>query len=145
MPDCNHRSSFVVSETQAGSDVMGMRTRAVPDGDGGWVLNGLKCWMSGVRQADWFTVFAKTSDDVTARSHDSVTAFIVERAWDGVDVGNTDRKMGVRGVDTGELILTDVHVPAGNVIGEVGGFRLAMLGLNSMRLIEPSRGAGQHD
>ena len=68
--------------------------------DGGWVLNGTKCWMSGVREADWYTVFAKTSDPAS-RAHDSVTAFIVERAWDGVDVGRTDHKMGVRGVDTG--------------------------------------------
>jgi len=140
--DGSQRSAFGLSEPQAGSDVMGMRTRATPDGSGGWVLNGLKCWMSGVRQADWYTVFAKTADEVTARTHDAVTAFIVERAWDGVEVGNTDRKMGVRGVDTGELILTDVHVPAGNVIGEVGGFRLAMLGLNSMRPIVAARGIG---
>src|SRR5881275_2312814 len=121
---------------------MGMRTRATPDGNGGWVLNGLKCWMSGVVQADWYCVFAKTAEDVTARKHDAVTAFIVERSWDGVEVGNTDRKMGVRGVDTGELLLTDVRVPAANVIGEVGGFRLAMMGLNAMRPIVAARGIG---
>src|SRR5213078_5394024 len=118
------------------------RTKAVSDGDGGWILNGTKCWMSGVLQADWYTVFAKTSADVTERKHDSITAFIVERSWDGVDTGSTDRKMGVRGVDTGELLLHDVHVPAENVIGEVGGFRLAMLGLNSMRPIVAARGIG---
>jgi alkylation response protein AidB-like acyl-CoA dehydrogenase len=134
------RSAFGLSEPQAGSDVMGMRTRGVPDGDG-WILNGTKCWMSGVREADWYTVFAKTSEP-TSRAHDSITAFIVERAWDGVDVGRTDHKMGVKGVDTGELVLTDVHVPAGNVIGEVGGFRLAMLGLNAMRPIVAARGIG---
>jgi alkylation response protein AidB-like acyl-CoA dehydrogenase len=139
--DGTQRAAFGLSEPQAGSDVMGMRTRAVPDGDG-WVLNGTKCWMSGVVQADWYTVFAKTADDVTSRRHDSTTAFIVERAWDGVEVGSTDRKMGVRGVDTGELLLTDVRVPAENVIGEVGGFRLAMLGLNSMRPIVAARGIG---
>src|SRR5688500_6689231 len=104
------RAAFGLSEPQAGSDVMGMRTKAVPDGDGGWVLNGTKCWMSGVVQADWYTVFAKTSDDASERRHDSVTAFIVERSWDGVEVGNTDRKMGVRGVDTGELLLRDGRV-----------------------------------
>ncbi|HET9732791.1 MAG TPA: acyl-CoA dehydrogenase family protein [Acidimicrobiales bacterium] len=144
------RAAFGLSEPQAGSDVMGMRTRAVPDGDGGWVLSGTKCWMSGVVQADWYTVFAKTPPpddlsqpvDVTARRHDSVTAFIVERSWDGVSVGNTDRKMGVRGVDTGELLLEEVRVPAENVIGTVGGFRLAMLGLNSMRPIVAARGIG---
>ena len=67
---------------------------------------------------------------------------LVERGWDGVDVGRTDHKMGVRGVDTGELVLSDVHVPAENVIGEVGGFRLAMLGLNAMRPIVAARGIG---
>jgi alkylation response protein AidB-like acyl-CoA dehydrogenase len=122
------RAGFGLSEVQAGSDVAGMSTRAVPDpvtgADGGWVLSGTKCWMSGVREADWYTVF------------------IVERDWDGVSVGRTDHKMGVRGVDTGELVLDDVHVPAENVIGEVGGFRLAMLGLNAMRPIVAARGIG---
>jgi alkylation response protein AidB-like acyl-CoA dehydrogenase len=120
---------------------MGMRTKAVRDGDE-WVINGTKCWISGVVQADWYTVFAKTSDDVTARNHDAITAFIVERSWDGVEVAGTDRKMGVRGVDTGELVLTNVRVPAANVIGEVGGFQLAMQGLNSMRPIVAARGIG---
>jgi alkylation response protein AidB-like acyl-CoA dehydrogenase len=139
--DGSQRAAFCLSEPQAGSDVMGMRTKAVRDGDD-WVLNGTKCWISGVAQADWYTVFAKTAPDVTSRDHDSVTAFIVERGWDGVEVGSLDRKMGVRGVATGELLLTDARVPAANVIGEVGGFRLAMLGLNSMRPIVAARGIG---
>ncbi len=139
----SQRAAFGLSEPQAGSDVMGMRTRATPDPEsaGGWVLNGAKCWMSGVREADWYTVFAKTQDPAS-RAHDSITAFIVERSWTGVEVGRSDRKMGVRGVDTGELILTDVKVPPQNVIGEVGGFRLAMLGLNSMRPVVAARGIG---
>ncbi len=137
------RAAFGLSEPQAGSDVMGMRTKGVPDPEhqGGWILNGTKCWMSGVREADWYTVFAKTGPP-TSRAHDSVTAFIVERGWEGVDVGRIDHKMGVRGVDTGELVLTDVRVPAENVIGEVGGFRLAMLALNAMRPIVAARGIG---
>ena len=141
--DGTRRAGFGLSEPQAGSDVMGMRTRAVPDEerDGGWRVTGGKCWMSGVREADWYTVFAKTAEP-TSRAHDSITAFIVERSWDGVSVGRTDHKMGVRGVDTGELLLDDVRVPAENVIGEVGGFRLAMLGLNSMRPIVAARGIG---
>ena len=134
------RAAFGLSEPQAGSDVMGMRTRAVRDGDD-WVLTGTKCWMSGVRQADWYCVFAK-SGAVDSRAHDSVSAFIVERSWPGVDVGRVDRKMGVKGVDTGELVLDGVRVPAENVIGEIGGFRLAMLGLNSMRPIVAARGIG---
>jgi len=134
------RAAFGLSEPQAGSDVMGMWTRARPDG-ADWVLSGTKCWMSGVRQADWYCVFAKTGP-AESRAHDSVSAFIVERSWPGVEVGHVDRKMGVKGVDTGELILDDVRVPAENVIGEIGGFRLAMLGLNSMRPIVAARGIG---
>jgi alkylation response protein AidB-like acyl-CoA dehydrogenase len=134
------RAAFGLSEPQAGSDVMGMRTRARPDGDD-WLLSGTKCWMSGVRQADWYCVFAKTGP-VDARAHDSVSAFIVEADRPGVTVGSIDRKMGVRGVDTGELLLDDVRVSSDHVIGEIGGFRLAMLGLNAMRPIVAARGIG---
>jgi hypothetical protein len=134
------RAAFGLSEPQAGSDVMGMRTKAVADGTD-WVLTGTKCWMSGVRQADWYCVFAKTAA-ADSRAHDSISAFIIERDWPGVEVGRVDRKMGVKGVDTGELILDGVRVPAANVVGEIGGFRLAMLGLNSMRPIVAARGIG---
>jgi alkylation response protein AidB-like acyl-CoA dehydrogenase len=119
---------------------MGMRTRAEVDGTD-WVLNGTKCWMSGVSQADWYCVFAKTGAP-DSRAHDSVSAFIVERSWPGVSVGRTDQKMGVKGVDTGELLLDGVRVPKENVVGEVGGFRLAMLGLNAMRPVVAARGIG---
>ena len=105
------------------------------------MLNGVKCWISGVAQADWYTVFAKTGDP-SSRRHDSIIAFIVERGDAGVSVGSIDNKMGVRGVDTGELFSPDVRVPPENVIGEVGGFRLAMLGLNSMRPVVAARGIG---
>ena len=137
------RGGFGLSEPQAGSDVMGMRTRAVPDPrcPGGWVLSGTKCWMSGVREADWYTVFAKTGDP-ESRAHDSITAFVVDRDRPGVAVGAIDKKMGVRGVDTGELVLDQVRVPPESVIGEVGGFRLAMLGLNAMRPVVAARGVG---
>jgi alkylation response protein AidB-like acyl-CoA dehydrogenase len=135
------KASFCLSEPQAGSDVMGMRTKAVRDGDH-WILTGTKCWISGVRQADWDTVFAKTADDVTSRAHDSITPFIVERGWEGVEVGSIDRKMGVKGVDTGELLLHEVRVPSENVIGAIGGWQVAMQGLNAMRPIVAARGIG---
>src|SRR3954447_14096123 len=134
------RAGFGVSEPQAGSDVVGMRTKAVRDGDD-FVLNGTKCWMSGVVQADWYCVFAKTGP-ADSRNHADISCFIVDRSTPGVTVGRTDDKMGVRGVDTGELILDDVRVPAANLVGEVGGFRLAMLGLNSMRPSVAPRGIG---
>ncbi len=137
------RCAFGLSEPGAGSDVAGMQTRATPDPNnpGGWILNGTKCWMSGVAQADWYVVFAKTGDP-SSRLHSSITGFIVERKWDGVSVPRTDKKMGVRGVDTGELLLQDVVVPKENVLGEVGGFRLVMEGLNAMRPIVAARGLG---
>src|SRR3954451_5125147 len=134
------RAGFGLSEPQAGSDVMGMRTKAVRDGDD-WVLNGTKCWMSGVVQADWYCVFAKTGP-ADSRNHADISCFIVDRSAPGVSVGRTDDKMGVKGVDTGELLLHDVRVPASSVVGEVGGFRLAMLGLNSMRPVVAARGIG---
>jgi alkylation response protein AidB-like acyl-CoA dehydrogenase len=136
----DQRAAFGLSEPQAGSDVMGMRTRAERDGDG-WRLTGTKCWMSGVVQADWYCVFAKTGTP-DSRAHDSISVFVVERPWDGVSVGRTDKKMGVKGVDTGELILDDVFVPDENVVGEIGGFQLCMLGLNAMRPIVAARGIG---
>ena len=141
--DGTARSAFGLSEPGAGSDVVGMRTRATPDPDveGGWVLSGTKCWMSGVRQADWYTIFAKTGDPAS-RAHTSITAFLVDRSADGLTTPRVDRKMGVRGVDTGELVLDGVRVGPDQVIGEVGGFRLAMLGLNSMRPIVAARGIG---
>ncbi|HEY3833281.1 MAG TPA: acyl-CoA dehydrogenase family protein [Acidimicrobiia bacterium] len=134
------RAGFGLSEPGAGSDVAGMRTKANADGDD-WVISGTKCWMSGVVQADWYTVFAKTGP-AESRAHDSISCFIVDRNLPGVTVGRVDKKMGVKGVDTGELILDNVRVPAKNVVGQIGGFRLAMLGLNSMRPIVAARGIG---
>src|SRR6478752_9198066 len=134
------RAGFGLSEPQAGSDVVGMRTKAVQDGDS-WVLNGTKCWMSGVVQADWYCVFAKTGP-ADSRNHADISCLIVDRSTPGLSVGRTDDKMGVRGVDTGELILDEVRVPAANVVGEIGGFQLCMLGLNAMRPIVAARGIG---
>jgi hypothetical protein len=134
------RAGFGLSEPGAGSDVAGMRTKANADGDD-WVLSGTKCWMSGVVQADWYTVFAKTGP-AESRAHDSISCFIVDRNLPGVSVGRVDKKMGVKGVDTGELLLDNVRVSSKHVVGQIGGFRLAMLGLNSMRPIVAARGIG---
>ncbi len=134
------RAGFGLSEPGAGSDVAGMRTKAVADGDD-WILSGTKCWMSGVAQADWYTVFAKTGP-AESRKHDSISCFIVDRDLPGVSVGRLDKKMGVKGVDTGELVLDNVRVSSKSVVGQIGGFRLAMLGLNSMRPIVAARGIG---
>jgi alkylation response protein AidB-like acyl-CoA dehydrogenase len=139
------RAAFGLSEPQAGSDVAGMRTRAVRDPDGGWRLSGTKCWMSGIAQADWFTVFAKVSEPgseaTQGRDHDKIAAFIVERDEPGVSVGSLDRKMGIRGIDTGQLHLDDVRVPAAAKVGD-GGFATAMSALNAVRPVVAARGIG---
>ena len=136
-------ASFALSEPGAGSDAVGMRTVALPDPEinGGWVLDGVKCWISGIAQAGWFTVFVKTGPAVF-RKHDSITAFVLDRDLPRVSIGWLDRKMGVHGVDTGELILDHLRVGKEAVIGEVGGFRLAMLSLSAMRPIVAARGLG---
>lgn len=139
--DGSQRAAFALSEAGAGSDVMGMTTRATRDGDD-WILDGTKCWISGVRQADWYTVFAKV-DGPANRDHGGLRGFIVERGWDGVEVGRIDQKMGVRGLDTGELVLSGVRVPDANRIGtEADAFRTLMHSLNSMRPVVAARGLG---
>ncbi|MGW1554486.1 acyl-CoA dehydrogenase family protein [Streptomyces sp. NPDC002346] len=128
------RASFGLSEPQAGSDVQGMRTRAVQDGSD-WVLSGSKCWMSGLEQADFYTVFARVGD--------GFGCFIVDRDLPGVSVARVDDKLGVRGVNTGELLLEGVRVPADRVVGTPSqAFKLAMFTLNSMRPIVAARGLG---
>jgi alkylation response protein AidB-like acyl-CoA dehydrogenase len=129
------KASFGLSEPQAGSDVQGIRTRAVLDGSD-WVLTGSKCWMSGIDQADFYTVFARTGEG-------GYSCFIVERDWPGVSVARLDNKLGVRGVNTGELQLDGVRVPAATLLGAPGSaFKLAMRTLNSMRPIVAARGLG---
>jgi alkylation response protein AidB-like acyl-CoA dehydrogenase len=135
------RAAFCLSEPGAGSDVAGMVSRATPDPDvpGGFILNGTKCWISGARQADWFTVFAKTGDPAS-RKHTDIGGFIVAADSPGLTRPRVDRKMGVKGIDTGEVVFDDVAVGPEDVIG--GGFRLAMQSLNAMRPIVAARGIG---
>lgn len=133
------KAAFALSEPQAGSDVMGIGTKAKKI-EGGWSVTGTKCWMSGATEADYYTVFAKTDPGA---GHRSMTGFIVERERPGVSIGTVDRKMGVRGVPTAEVIFDNVEIPESAVIGDVGGgFKLAMHGLNSMRPVVAARGLG---
>ena len=129
------RASFGLSEPQAGSDLKGMRTRAVRDG-ADWVITGSKCWMSGLKQADFYTVFARTGKD-------GFSCFLIDRTLPSVSVARVDDKLGVRGVNTGELRLDGVRVPESALVGEPDqAFKLAMLSLNSMRPIVAARGLG---
>lgn len=135
------RASFCLSEPGAGSDVAGMQTRATEDPDvpGGYILNGVKVWISGGMQADWFTVFAKTGDP-SSRLHTNIGGFIVDADTPGVSRPRVDKKMGVRGIDTAEIVFDNVKVGPSQVIG--GGFALAMQSLNAMRPIVAARAIG---
>ncbi len=135
------RASFCLSEPGAGSDVAGMQTRVTPDPDvpGGYILNGTKSWISGGKQADWFTVFAKMGDP-SSRLHSNIGGFIVDATTAGVSRPRVDKKMGVKGIDTADIVFEDVRVGPDQVIG--GGFALAMQSLNAMRPIVAARGIG---
>ena len=137
----SRRAAFCLSEPGAGSDVAGMRTHAAPDPDeeDGFVLNGTKCWISGGMQADWFVVFAKVGDP-TLRQHRNIFGFIVAADSPGVTRPRVDEKMGVKGIDTTEIVFENVKVGPRDVIG--GGFLLAMQSLNAMRPIVAARGLG---
>jgi alkylation response protein AidB-like acyl-CoA dehydrogenase len=133
------RGAFTLSEPQAGSDVAGQTTRAEPDGDG-YRITGTKSWISGGTVADWYLVFARTDLDA---GHDGFGAFIVEADDPGVSIGTIDKKMGVRGVPTCEVIYDGAWCAPENVVA-LGrdGFKNAMFALNSMRPIVAARGLG---
>ena len=123
------QGSYCLSEADAGSDVASMKTRAVRDGDT-YVLNGSKYWITNAGISTTYTVFAKTDPDA---GHRGLSCFVVEKDM-GVKIGKLEKKMGVRGSPTGEVIFEDVRVPAANRVGEEGqGFYIAMGTLDRSR------------
>ena len=123
---------FALTEPNSGSDAAAMETTAVLKGDH-WLLNGQKRWTTNVNAADYITVYAVT--DKQKRARGGITAFVVEKGFPGVQVGPVDKKMGMRGSHTCDLILEDCRVPQENVIGKVGdGFKVAMQVLDRGRL-----------
>ncbi|HMU26312.1 MAG TPA: acyl-CoA dehydrogenase family protein [Solirubrobacterales bacterium] len=122
-------ASFCLTEPDAGSDVAGMKTRAVKKGDK-YVINGSKCFITNGAHADWFTVYAKTDPDAGSRG---ITAFVVDKQ-DGITVDKKEDKMGQRASNTVTLTFDDVEVPAENMLGEENkGFKLAMMTLDRTR------------
>ena len=121
--------AYALTEPGVGSDAMAIRTRATLSPDGQYyLLNGAKQWISNAGFADLFVVFAKVDDT----KH---TAFIVERAWEGISTGAEEKKMGIKGSSTRTLYLDNVKVPAKNVLGEIGkGYKIAFNILNIGRL-----------
>ncbi len=121
-----------VSEPDAGSDVAGIRTKAVRDGDD-WVINGRKMWITNGTQADWLCLLVRTSDE---GGYAGMSQIIVPTSTPGFSVGRKIEKMGNWSSDTAELVFEDVRVPVSNTIGEVGrGFQQQMVQFLDERLI----------
>ena len=122
-------ASFCLTEPDAGSDVSGMRTRAVKKGDK-YVINGSKCFITNGGYADWFTVYAKTDPDA---GHRGISAFLV-RKDDTVIVDKKEDKMGQRASNTATITFNDTEVDARFLLGEENkGFKLAMMTLDRTR------------
>jgi isovaleryl-CoA dehydrogenase len=127
-----HVGSLAMSEAGAGSDVVAMKLRA-RRGDGGWVLDGTKFWITNASEADVLVVYAKTNLDAGSKG---ITAFLVERDMPGFAIGQKIDKMGMRGSPTAELVFTDCFVADANVMGEIGaGVRILMSGLDYERVV----------
>ncbi len=123
--------AFCLSEPEAGSDATSQRTTAIDMGDH-YVLNGTKNWITNGGSADYYLVIAQTDKE---KKHRGINAFIVEKDWEGFEVGPKEQKLGIRGSDTHSLILNDVKVPKENRIGEDGfGFKFAMKTLSGGRI-----------
>lgn len=127
-----HVGALAMSETGAGSDVMGMRTRAVRDGDN-YVLNGRKMWITNAPEADVAIIYAVSGDD---DEKPRLSAFLVEKGTPGFSTAQKLDKLGMRGSDTSEIVLDDCVVSAENRLGEDGkGAAILMSGLDYERVV----------
>ncbi len=132
-------ASIAVTEADAGSDVAGIRTRAVRDGDE-WVINGSKLYITNGTQADWLCLLARTGD---GGGHRDMSLIVVPTSLPGVEVSRKLEKLGMWSSDTAELSFTDVRVPVANTIGEIGrGFQQQMVQFQAERLITVYRHIG---
>jgi alkylation response protein AidB-like acyl-CoA dehydrogenase len=131
--------SYALSEPEAGSDAAAMKTRAVRDGDH-WVVNGTKRWITNAGVSDYYTVMAVTDPEKGARG---ISAFVVEKSDPGVSFGAPEKKLGVKGSPTREVILEDVRIPADRIIGEEGtGFKTALATLDHTRVTIAAQALG---
>lgn len=123
--------AFGLTEENAGSDAGGTETTAVLDGDY-YILNGEKIFITNGGEADIYIVFAVTTPDIGTRG---ISAFIVEKGWEGFTFGQHYNKMGIRSSATAELVFNNVKVPKGNLLGKEGeGFKIAMSTLDGGRI-----------
>jgi alkylation response protein AidB-like acyl-CoA dehydrogenase len=123
--------AYALSEAGSGSDAFALATRAVDKGDH-FLLNGRKLWITNGNEAEIFVVFANLNPEAGYRG---ITAFIVEKSFEGFSVGKKENKLGIRASSTTELILEDCRVPKENVLGEIGkGYKVSIETLNEGRI-----------
>jgi alkylation response protein AidB-like acyl-CoA dehydrogenase len=131
--------SYALSEPEAGSDAASMRTRAVPDGDD-YVLTGVKRWITNAGVSTYYTVMAVTDPEAGAHG---ISAFVVHADDPGVTFGAPERKLGIHGSPTREVLLDHVRLPGDRLIGEPGtGFATAMATLDHTRLAIAAQAVG---
>ena len=131
--------AFGLTEPNAGSDASGTETTAVLDGDY-YILNGGKIFITNADKADTYVVFAVTTPDIGTRG---ISAFIVEKDWQGFTFGDHYDKLGIRSSSTAELVFSDVKVPKENLLGKEGdGFKIAMATLDGGRIGIASQALG---
>ena len=132
-------AAFGLTEPNAGSDAGGTETTAIDKGDH-YLLNGGKIFITNAPKADTYVVFAVTTPDIGTRG---ISAFIVEKGWEGFTFGDHYDKMGIRSSSTAELIFNDVKVPKENLLGKEGqGFKIAMATLDGGRIGIASQALG---
>ncbi|MDQ3174097.1 MAG: acyl-CoA dehydrogenase family protein, partial [Acidobacteriota bacterium] len=123
--------AYALSEAGSGSDAFAMQMRAVDQGDH-YLINGQKLWITNGNEAEIFVLFANANPEAGYRG---ITAFVVEKGFDGFSVGKKENKLGIRASSTTEVILEDCRVPKENVLGEVGkGYKVSIETLNEGRI-----------
>ncbi|KPJ93761.1 MAG: acyl-CoA dehydrogenase [Gemmatimonas sp. SG8_17] len=123
--------AYALSEAGSGSDAFALACRAEQAGED-WILNGPKLWVTNGGEAEIFVIFATVDP---SKGHKGITAFVVERGFDGFTVGKKENKLGIRASSTTELVLENCRVPGENVLGEVGkGYKVAIETLNVGRI-----------
>ncbi|SET89558.1 acyl-CoA dehydrogenase [Lacrimispora sphenoides] len=127
--------AFGLTEAGAGTDAQGQQTKAVLDGDY-WVINGSKCFITNGKEADVYVIIAVTGTvEKRGKKIKEISAFLVEKGTPGFSFGTKEKKMGIRGSSTYELIFTDCRIPDENLLGSRGkGFQIAMHTLDGGRI-----------
>jgi alkylation response protein AidB-like acyl-CoA dehydrogenase len=123
--------AYCLSEAGSGSDAFALKCKAKEDGDS-YILNGAKLWITNANEADIFLVLANANPEA---GYKGITAFVVERGFEGFSVSKKENKLGIRASSTCEILLEDCRVPKENILGELGkGYKVAIETLNEGRI-----------